>query len=461
MYSNNTDAGTATASVSYAGGGNYASASGSASFTIAPAPTTTSLTCTPSVVYNGSPQEPCTATVTGPGTPPGTPTLDYTSNTNAGSASVTATYAGGVNWLASVVSGSFVIAKAPSATTVSCPASATYTGSALTPCTASVTGAGGLSESLTVTHAGNVNVGTATAAAAYAGGINWESSSGSNSFAINAAATNVAMNCPASTLYNGAVQTPCTATASGPDFSGTPVGVTYDPASPKDAGAYLANAVFATGGNYLGSANSASFAILKLAATATAGSATINFGAAVPALPCTVSGLLGVDAGTVTCTTSVPPITVAGTYPATPLVSPASPANYTVTSVNGALTVAAYKQVGCFASPVYSEMPSTKSAQRKGSNIPIKCSLTTPEGVPVTTATGNIQVVDAGMAAVVPPVKTGTVVFAANNVFKPSKSGNYAYGLDTSVGDFVAGHYYYVIATWNDGSKTEGWFLLK
>ena len=68
---------------------------------------------------------------------------------------------------------------------------------------------------------------------------------------------------------------------------------------------------------------------------------------------------------------------------------------------------------------------------------------------------------DAGTTPASPPVRTGNIVFSASNVFKYSNSGNYSYSLDTSPAYFQVGHYYYVIANWNDGSKSEGWFLLK
>ena len=48
---------------------------------------------------------------------------------------------------------------------MTCPVSVTYNGSAQTPCSANVTGAGGLSQSLTVTYSANTNAGTATASA--------------------------------------------------------------------------------------------------------------------------------------------------------------------------------------------------------------------------------------------------------------------------------------------------------
>jgi hypothetical protein len=66
---------------------------------------------------------------------------------------------------------------------VTCPASVTYTGSALEPCTASVTGAGGLNQSLAVSYVNNV-VGLATASADYAGDPNHQPSSDSESFLI-------------------------------------------------------------------------------------------------------------------------------------------------------------------------------------------------------------------------------------------------------------------------------------
>ena len=64
----------------------------------------------------------------------------------------------------------------------------------------------------------------------------------------------------------------------------------------------------------------------------------INFGAAIPAIPCTVSGLLAGDAGSVTCTSSTA-YTVAGSYPVVPVVTPANPTNYNVAPVNGTLNV--------------------------------------------------------------------------------------------------------------------------
>src|SRR5262249_24440669 len=73
------------------------------------------------------------------------------------------------DYAATSQSAAFTIGAASSLTTVSCPAGVTYNGSAQTPCTATVTGIGGLNQTLTVTYTDNINVGTATASASFAG----------------------------------------------------------------------------------------------------------------------------------------------------------------------------------------------------------------------------------------------------------------------------------------------------
>jgi hypothetical protein len=117
----------------------------------------------------------------------------------------------------------------------------------------------------------------------------------------------------------------------------------------------------------------------------------------------------------------------------------------------------AYVKSSCFASPIYNVMPPTKSFQNKGSNVPIKCVLSSASGAGVSNATGSLLVQDKGTDGLAPPLG----VFSLGNAFKSSGSGNYAYGLDTSPAGFVSGHYYLVTATWSDGSTTTGWFYIK
>ncbi len=113
------------------------------------------------------------------------------------------------------VAGSYTIAKAPVTVNVNCPASVTYNGAAQEPCTASVTGAGDLNQSLTVTYSNNTNAGTATASASYAGDANHLSGSGSATFTIDKAASVDGISCPANVTYTGSALTPCTAAVTG------------------------------------------------------------------------------------------------------------------------------------------------------------------------------------------------------------------------------------------------------
>jgi hypothetical protein len=130
-----------------------------------------------------------TATGVGAVTVSGTFSITYNgSNTvpvNAGSYAVVASFtSNNTNYANATGNGSITINKAPSTITVVCPASVYFTGSAQTPCTASVSGAGGLSQTLTVTYTNNTFVGTATASASYAGDANHDGSSASKNFGI-------------------------------------------------------------------------------------------------------------------------------------------------------------------------------------------------------------------------------------------------------------------------------------
>src|SRR5437660_240568 len=81
-------------------------------------------------------------------------------------------------------------------------ASYTYTGSALTPCSVTVTGAN-LSLPPTPTRRSSDLVGTATASYTYAGDANHDGSSDSKNFEITKASTTTTVTCPASETYTG------------------------------------------------------------------------------------------------------------------------------------------------------------------------------------------------------------------------------------------------------------------
>ena len=217
-----TGAGTCTVTADQAGNANYdAATSVLQTFQIEKAASVTSVTCPASTTYTGSAQTPCTATVTGAGGLNETLTVTHTDNTNAGTAHASASYAGDDNHTGSNDSQTFKIEKAGSVTSVTCPASTTYTGSAQTPCTATVTGAGGLNETLTVTHTDNTNAGTAHASASFAGDDNHTGSNDSQTFQIDKANASVAIDWTNS-VYDGAAN-PASATVTGPVSSDNPI----------------------------------------------------------------------------------------------------------------------------------------------------------------------------------------------------------------------------------------------
>jgi hypothetical protein len=157
--------------------------------------------------------------------------------------------------------GAFRTAAAPSTTvSVTCPVSVTYTGSAIEPCSATVTGAGGFSQSLAVTYASNVNAGTATASARFDGDATHTPSEGSTTFTITRAPSVTTVVCGAGPFaFTGAAIEPCTATATGPGGFSAPVPVTYT--DNVNAGTATATASFAGDANLEPSSGSATFTI--------------------------------------------------------------------------------------------------------------------------------------------------------------------------------------------------------
>jgi outer membrane protein OmpA-like peptidoglycan-associated protein len=137
------------------------------------------------VPYIGTAQTPCTANVTGAGNLAATAVVHYSANINAGTAQATATYNGDANHAASSESSAtFTIAKATSATVVTCISPVIATGSAVTPCTAVVTGVGGLSQAVNVDYTSNVAAGQAHASATFIGDGNHDGSTGAATFTI-------------------------------------------------------------------------------------------------------------------------------------------------------------------------------------------------------------------------------------------------------------------------------------
>jgi len=170
---------------------------------------TLSVTNSP-VTYNGSAQS---ATVTG--SVAGTvsnikyndgSTTTSTPPTNTGTYAVTADFTPTdtttYNSLTGASAGNFIISKAASTTTVTC-SGVTYNASVQTPCTVSVTGAGGLSLTPTPSYSNNTNAGTATASYTYAGDANHNGSTDSKTFTIAQATADCSSIVGYSGVYDG------------------------------------------------------------------------------------------------------------------------------------------------------------------------------------------------------------------------------------------------------------------
>ena len=228
-------------------------------------PTTTTVTCNPtSVAYTGAALTPCTATVTGTGLSQPL-TVTYANNTNAGTATASASYAGTSTYAASNNSATFTITQVSSAVAATCPASVAYTGSAVTPCTATATGAGNLSQSLTVTYTNNTNVGRRGPAQRQSGDANHHGDHHSTAtfriaLGVGDADNNNGELNPTSVVYTGAAQTPCTATVTGTGLSQT---LTVIYTNNTNAGTARASASYPGDATYSPSNNSATFTIAR------------------------------------------------------------------------------------------------------------------------------------------------------------------------------------------------------
>jgi outer membrane protein OmpA-like peptidoglycan-associated protein len=295
-YTTNVDAGTGHATASYAGDSNHSSSTAApVTFTINVATSTTVITCPASVTYDTTAQEPCTAAITGVSGLSTTAPVAYTANTDAGTAHASASYAGDANHAASSGTRTFVINKAPSTTAITC-ANATYDGTAQTPCSAGVTGVGGLSTTANVNYTANTGAGTANATASFSGDSNHAASSDATTFTIAKAPSVTAVSCTPSVTYTGIAQTPCTASATGVGNLATTTAVTYT--ANTNAGTASAAATYAGDSNHTSSSDlQTTFTITKAASNTvvTCLSPVIATGNALTPCKAVVTGVGGLN----------------------------------------------------------------------------------------------------------------------------------------------------------------------
>ena len=402
VYANNTNAGIATADATYAGDANHnGSTATPANFTIDKADSTTTINCPTNVTYDGSPQDPCTATATGHGGVNASVTVVYANNTDAGTATADATFAGDTNHNGSTATQvTFTIDKANSSTTINCPTNVTYNGSAQMPCTATATGAGGLNASVTVVYGSNTNAGTATADATYAGDANHNGSTATQvTFTIDKRTLTASITGNPTKVYDGNTTATLTAAnflignlVAGQSVTVTKTTGTYnskDVATANNVSTTLASGDFSAGAgtnlnNYnLPTGASGAGQITPKALTITADNKSFLFGDPLATLTASFNAFatgegVGNLSGTLIFTlkdalnNTVPynASTPAGTYTIVP--SGVTSTNYNISFVNGTLTIGAWTLMGFYQPVDMSNGPIIWNSIKGGSTVPLK-----------------------------------------------------------------------------------------
>ncbi len=307
------DAGSYTVTATYAGDANHTGSTDSATVTIAKA--TSSVTATGAAfTYDGTTHTGGSAVVNGAGVITGAATLTYSGDqVNAGTYTVTATYAGDANHTGSSDSATISIAKATSSVTASGD-SFVYDGTTHAGGSYTLNGAGVVTGSVVLNYSGDqVNAGTYTVIATYAGDANHTGSSDSATVTITKAASSVTAS-GASFVYDGTTHTGGSSVVNGAGVITGSAVLSYS-GDQVNAGTYTVIATYAGDANHTGSSDSATITIAKAtSSTITVGdgpfsySGTAHFGG---------SGVLvgaGVFTGSATLTYSGNQISVGSYY---------------------------------------------------------------------------------------------------------------------------------------------------
>jgi hypothetical protein len=130
--------------------------------------------------------------------------------------------------------------------------------------------------------------------------------------------------------------------------------------------------------NYSAATATQSFQVTPAPLTVAANNATRAFGTANPAFSGTVTGAVGSDSFSESFTTSATIKSNAGSYAIVPAAAGPQPSNYTVTTVNGSLTVAAASTATTLSSP---------GSAGYGASVTLTATVTSASGTPGGTVT--------------------------------------------------------------------------
>ena len=304
---------------------------------------TLTLTC-PSAVYNGQPQT-CSATTTPAGL---NVTYTYNGNSTATSAG-SYTVVGTINDNNYAGSGTATLVIAPEPVTATAGSlTAVYTGSPFPITNACTFTVGSFTANLSCTNSPSpvgpdVGAGAVTPVVTASDGLgNYIITSVPGSWNITRATSGVTVNCPTSVVFNGAAQTPCTATVTGAGTPGQTATVNYLNDN-IDVGTVNVYATFTGDTDHTSSSNTGSFKITPAPVTATAGTLNSPYTeTTIPIPACVVTSASGFT-GTVTCVDNPNLVGPAlGSNTVTPVPSVVSPdllTNYTITLVPGTWTI--------------------------------------------------------------------------------------------------------------------------
>jgi hypothetical protein len=408
-------------------------------------------------------------------------TVVYANNVNVGTAIADATYGGDDNHFGSnATQVTFAITKAGSTTLVTCPANVTYNGSAQTPCSAAVTGAGGLDQPLTVNYSNNTNAGAASASASYSGDSNHDGSSDSKNFTIDKASTTTVLTFePGPYVYRGSAFTATAQVtgAGGLNQAVTPVNYSGDCLNVTVSDGCIASATYAASANHLSSSDTKKLTITKRPLTVTASSHTIAYNSAVPTITPIYGGLVGSETGSAintapTCSTTYTVGSPIGEYPST--CTGGSDNNYDLTPyVPGKVTVTTIYCFNGFLSPVGGSVEGGNGGSfndpvrsfKLNSTIPFKFVLYNPScnGTPVVTGVHTIQL--QRYSSQTDPLDTpidATPTDAATTGSQFRLTGTeWHFNLDTKKTPGVTIGIWLVTARLQDGSTKNVWIAIK
>ena len=401
-----TGAGTVVLLASQAGDNNYSAATATQSFQVTPAPLTVAannatrafgvanptFTGTVTGAVNGDNfTESFTTTATTTSAVGSYPIVPAVTGTNIASYTVT------------IVNGTLTVSGASTTTTLSAPGSAAY-GASVT-LTATVASTAGTPGGIVTFYSGSTTLGTGTLngsgvatlttttlpvgtdslTAAYAATGNFgASTSAASSITISTATQTITFAPITSHTYGSA---PFAVTATSSLGSSYPVTITVQsgPAvinggtvTVTGAGTVVLLATQAGNTDYNSATATQSFQVTPAPLTVSANNVTRAFGAANPALSGTIAGAVGSDSFSESFTTTATATSNVGSYPIVPAVTGAQLANYTVTLVNGSLTVTGAATTTTLTAP---------GSSNYGASVTLTATVTSAAGMPGGTVT--------------------------------------------------------------------------